>query len=137
MKITGVKCIHQNEPFITPFSFKGNALTSAWISEVMVFSGSQMGIGVSIQSVLWSDSNVFVKYGEKRSNELMYEVTKYALDLLVNADFENPRQIMGEISGKCHSYIEALMGISVSKTFVLNALVPVDMAIWQLWARVI
>lgn len=136
MKITGVKCVHQNEPFITPFSFKGNALTSAWISEVIIFSENQMGIGVSIQSVLWSDSNIFVKYGEKRSNELMYEVTKYALGLLMDEDFENPRQIMGGLSEKCHSYIEKLMGISVSKTFVLNALVPVDMALWQLWARV-
>lgn len=135
MKILKVNCAYTPEKFIKSFGFKGSTLSGVWQTVVCLYSDGCKGIGVGVQSVLWSDSNVFANYGEQRSNEMMYSVTEYAAELVKNIEFENPADVVKSIFARCRSYAETVTGMKVTDTFVLNALVPLDFAVWQLWAR--
>jgi hypothetical protein len=55
------------------------------------------GTGVGVQSVLWSDANLFAELDEEKSNSLMYDLTRYALTLLKGRELTNPIAIMDEI----------------------------------------
>ena len=94
-----------------------------------------IGIGLGVQSVLWSDSAVFLKYGEAKSNELMFSVTKYALSLTAGENFYSAEQIFEFVFDRSYSYACQICGMQVSRTFVLNALVPVDTAAHSLFVR--
>lgn len=135
MKITKVYCAFEPEKFINSFGFKGKTLSGVWQTSVMVCSNDLYGLGLGVQSVLWSDSNVFSTYGEQKSNELMFCVTEYAIKLILDKNFESPKELIGEIFDECYEYAKSITKLEVTETFVLNALVPVDFALWQLWVR--
>ena len=135
MKITSVYCAYEPEQFINSFGFKGNTLSGVWQTSVLVCSNELYGLGLGVQSVLWSDSKVFSTYGEQKSNELMFHVTEYAAKLILNNNFETPGGVIKEIFGECYEYAKSITKLQVTETFVLNALVPVDFALWQLWAH--
>ena len=42
------------EPLSAPFGFKGSYLTELWQSVASVSAGEYRGLGVGVQSVLWS-----------------------------------------------------------------------------------
>lgn len=135
-KIIDVKLAYEKEPLLKPFGFKGSAITSVWQTAACLKSDSgKHKIGLGTQSVLWSDSRVFAKHSEDAGNEIMYKITKEALEMLKGATLENPVKMQDDM-------MEDLMKRSISitdqadlrTTFMLNALVPVDNALWLLWA---
>ena len=135
MKITKAYCAYEPEKFISSFGFKGKTLSGVWQTSVLLCSEKVYGLGLGVQSVLWSDGNVFAEYGEDESNMLMYKVTCYALKLLEGKEFNKPQEMIKAVFNDCLTYAKEITKMQVTETFVLNALVPVDLAAWQLWAK--
>lgn len=128
-------CAYEPELFKTAFGFKGSKLTGVWQTAVGLWDGSDVGIGLGVQSVLWSDSAVFAAYGEDKSNEQMFRVTQHAAAMVQGKTFSAPHELFDYVFEDCRRYAAEVTGMTVTETFVLNALVPFDMAAWQLWAR--
>lgn len=136
MKITCARCAYEPELFRHAFGFKGSTLSGVWQTVVALKSEKETGIGLGIQSVLWSDSSVFLEFGEQRGNELMFAVTEYAVKAIEGREYSHPSNIVSEIFDGCYEYAKKIVGRdNVTETFVLNALVPLDMAAWQLYIR--
>ena len=135
MRISAAYTAYENEPLKTAFGFKGNALSYLTQSVVYLGDGENYGLGVGVQSVLWSDGRIFSEFGEDRGNELMYSVTRYAAELLCNKEFSTPSEAIFSLIPDCLEYVNRITGTSVKQTFVLNSLVPVDLALWMLYAK--
>lgn len=133
--IKKVACAYEPEQFKTAFGFKGNKLTGVWQTVVMLSDGRDVGLGLGVQSVLWSDSSVFAEYGEEKGNSLMFKVTEHALGMIKNKEFSSAKEIFDYVFEDCFEYAKQITGMNITETFVLNALVPLDMAAWQLFAR--
>ncbi len=125
------------EPLIKPFGFKGANLTQLWHVVVKItLSNGVSGMGVAVQSVLWSDAICFSSYSEEDSNEKMLEITKAALSILEKQEFKTPPEMIKNL-------IPQLLKLAsknqnrhdVPQTFVLNSLVAVDFALWQIWDK--
>lgn len=127
----------ESEKLKAPFGFKGGYVTNTW--QVSVYLESEAGtksIGLGLQSVLWSDANVFAKMKEAGGNAAMFLITQYAVSKLEGMSFETPIALLEEILEDVYAYGKMVTGNdSLKKTFVLNALVPVDLAAWQLYAK--
>lgn len=135
MKINKALCAYEPEMFKKAFGFKGNTLSGVWQTVVYLDDGDNFGIGLGVQSVLWSDSRVFAAYGEDKGNNLMFDVTKFALKYIEGAEFESPQELTKSVFPKAYEYAKKITGMKVSETFVLNALVPVDFAAWSLYCK--
>lgn len=135
--IKKVDCQFEREPLIRSFGFKGGYMHRIWQVAVLIESDEGLqGLGLGTQSVLWSDKRVFASTSESCGNCLMLAITDYALQLVKGQSFENPIELQERIFNKVHEYAKKITGLSrLSKTFVLNALVPVDNAAWVLYAR--
>ena len=133
--IVQAACAYEPELFKTAFGFKGNKLTGVWQIAVGLWDGADVGIGLGIESVLWSDSSVFAAFGEDKSNAQMFQVTQHAVQMVQGKTFSAPQELLDYVFEDCYRYAKEITGMNVTETFVLNALVPFDMAAWQLWAR--
>jgi len=136
VKIVDAKSAYEKEPLIKPFGFKGSSITSVWQTATYLESDSGTHkIGLGTQSVLWSDSRVFAKHNEDDGNEIMFNITKKALQMLKGATLENPVKMQDDMMGELMKQSIAITDqADLRKTFMLNALVPVDNALWLLWA---
>lgn len=124
------------EPLLSPFGFKGGAVDELWqvICRIEIGQG-QTGVGLGVQSILWSDSAVFSAFSQSGGNAAMLLVTQKALSLLENQPLTTPPEMIEAILPSVYAYACALTQIKrLQKTFVLNALVSVDFAMWQLYA---
>lgn len=132
---TDVKIVR--EKLKSPLGFKGNFLTELWQVVVKVETESETGIGVGLQSVLWSDPEVFTYYGEEEGNRLMLCITEHALQLLKEQEFTTPIALMDFLYEALLGYADSLtvFGSDLKKTFIRNALVAIDHALWQLYAK--
>jgi len=136
IKITKAKCCYEKEPLKNAFGFKGSALTCLWQISVYLESESNKALGLGVQSVLWSDASVFALFGEEEGNKKMYALTKYATELCVGREFDSPFELFDFLFPKVLSYAKEITDKEdVRTTFVLNSLVGLDFAIWQLWAK--
>ena len=136
MKIDRTAIGIEAEKLKSPFGFKGNYADGLWQTIVGLESGGERSLGIAVQSVLWSDASVFAEYGQDRGNELMHRLTSYALEKLKGTDFDDPLKANEWLFNKCYDKVAEITGRKdIRKTFVLNALVPVDMAFWLLWAK--
>ena len=135
MKIVKAYCAYEPEKFKQAFGFKGSTLSGVWQTAVLLRSETACGVGLGVQSVLWSDNRVFSSFGEQKSNETMFRVTQYAVSLVAGKTFDSPYELIRQIFESCRTYAKEIVGLEVTDTFVLNALVPVDLAAWQLWAK--
>ena len=135
IKICESAATFEAEPFLKPFGFKGKKLTGVWQTVVGLASENEVGIGLGIQSPLWSDGNVFAANGEKESNRLMFAVTEFAAGQVKGKEYASPEEILDDIFAACLEFARKTVSPYVTETFVLNALVPLDMAAWQLFAR--
>lgn len=124
------------EPLLAPFGFKGGSLTELWQSVVGLRQADErLGIGVGVQSVLWSDARVFAHFGEAAGNRLMADLTRHALTLATDRTFDSPFGLMDELMPKVYEYGRQTSGFAdLRATFALNALVAVDQAAWGLYA---
>lgn len=137
IKIKDVNCNFERERFIRPFGFKGGYLGEIWQTVTSIESSSgNMGLGLSSQSVLWSDARVFVAHSEAGGNTLMFALQEYALQLLKNSTFTDPIELLDDVLTDIHEYGKKITGRSdLRLTFTLNSLVGVDNAAWMLYAR--
>lgn len=135
MKIKRTFLAYEPEKFKTAFGFKGNALTGVWQIAAYLDNGYQSAVGLGIQSVLWSDSRVFAAYGEEKSNKLMLDVTAFLLKYIEGSEFSDPKEIIDCVFPKAYEYAKKITNMDVTQTFVLNALVPLDLAAWVLYSK--
>ena len=135
--IAETKHLTIQEPLLQPFGFKGDYLTELWqsVSGLRSQDGA-LGIGVGVQSVLWSDDRVFSQYGEHSGNTLMADVTQYALKLVEYSDFDTPIALINQLFPEVYSFAKRSVGrTDLRATFVLNALVGLDQAAWALYSQ--
>lgn len=136
MKILSTNSNFVREPMAAPFGFKGSYLTELWQTVAKLSTAEHTGIGVGVQSVLWSDSAVFSTASEAGGNAYMFAMTEYALKLAEGMDFTDPFALLDELYPQVYAYGKAVTGRKdLRKTFALNALVAVDNAAWQLYAK--
>ncbi len=137
IKITYAKSALEKEPLIQPFGFKGGYLSELWQSIAYIRSSKgNHATGLGTQSVLWSDSAVFTNNSETDGNMMMYSITQRTLELINGMEFTDPVGLLDEISDEVYKTGKKITGREdLRKTFVLNALVPVDNALWLLYSR--
>ncbi|MBU2495971.1 MAG: L-alanine-DL-glutamate epimerase [Candidatus Omnitrophica bacterium] len=135
IKIKKTKIAFEDEPFLAPFGFKGGYLNGSWQTVALMESeNGRQGLGLGTQSTLWSDAEVFMKNPEKTGNELMYRITEEALRLAKEIPFETPIDLLEKLAPLAYEYGKKITGKkNLRLTFVLNALVAVDNAAWQLY----
>lgn len=126
----------EREPLIHPFGFKGGYLDELWqVSSRISLPDGTKGEGRGVQSVLWADSITFAGHSQAGANAMMLAVTEKALTLLKGREFTDPSVMLHDIFPACYAYaLEITENRILPATFVLNALVPVDFALWQIWA---
>ena len=137
MKIEKTDFAFEKEPLGAPFRFKGSYLTGLWQSTALLAtSGGNEGVGVGVQSPLWSDAEYFTAQGETVTNETMFQMTKHALTCARGCSFETPLDLLDYLLPEVQDYGRYLTGrADLRMTFALNALVAVDNAAWMLYAR--
>jgi len=137
ISIVDVKDAVEKEPLLQPFGFKGGYLSELWQTVAKISSSSgNHAIGLGTQSVLWSDASVFVNNSEEEGNRMMYSITQKALEIIKGMDFVNPIDLLESIFDEVYENGKIITGRNdLRKTFALNALVPVDNALWLLYAK--
>lgn len=136
LKIKNTNINYIQEKLKAPFGFKGGYVDNLWNVVVKAEGEADFGVGLGIQSVLWSDAEVFKANTPEAGNQFMYDISKYAAKLICGATFENPMDAIYSIFDKVYEYGKKITNNSnLRKTFALNALVPVDNALWQLYGR--
>jgi len=132
MKIASARASFRPEPILKPFGFKGGYLSELWQTRVELDGCA----GPGVQSVLWSDAGVFSAYPEKTSNELMFAVTERACEMSREIEWTRPDELLASVFPELLSFARERTGRpDLRPTFVLNALVPLDLAAWTLYAR--
>ncbi len=136
IKISKVDSNFEREPLIKPYRFKGSGISEVWQSIAYIESDTgKSGIGLGTQGVLWSDSKVFFAHSENGGNALMYAMSERALQLLQGTSFTSPMEVLDQLLPEVLDYGKKITGNpDLRKTFALNALVPVDNALWLLYA---
>lgn len=111
-----------------PYRFKGSMVTQLWQAVVRLQSSSGVSkIGLGTQNVLWSDADVAGKHSENGANALMFAVTERATQMVKGISFTDPMALQDAIFPELFAYAKKITGNpDLRKTFVLNALVPVD-----------
>lgn len=126
----------EREPLKKPFGFKGGSMNEIWQTAVLV--SSQTGhtkIGLNTQNVLWSDAQVFAGFSEAAGNAMMYAVTDFALQHVCGLNFQSPIELQDMIIDDISEYAQKVTGdIDLKRSFVLNALVGLDLAAWLVYA---
>jgi len=136
-RIVRTNCDYEREPLLRPFGFKGGHLTELWQTVALVEDNEgRQGIGLGVQSVLWSDPEVFAAHDEADGNRLMFLLTEFALREAEGVDWETPLDLMDRILPVVWEHGRSITGRpDLRLTFVLNALVAVDIAAWLLYSR--
>lgn len=137
IEVVRVDSNFEREPLAQPFGFKGGSLDNIWQTLAYLQSSSgQHGIGIGVQSVLWSDSSVFADHTQHGGNALMYAMSERALQIIKGQSFSNPISLLDDILEEVYEYGKKItLHPNLRKTFALNALVGVDNAAWTLYAK--
>lgn len=136
-RIASVGLGFEREKLQAPFGFKGAHMDELWqIVVLLQDENGNEGIGLGVQSVLWSDSSVFAEFSPAAGNSIMLLLTERALSLLKDQRVRDPMAMLEDILPEVLEYGKKITGNeNLRKTFVHNALVPVDMALWRLYAE--
>jgi len=136
MRIEATRSNFVREPLLAPFGFKGGYLSELWQVIATLSTKEHTGLGLGIQSVLWSDAQVFTSTSQSGGNAYMFAMTDYALKLAKGMDFTDPFSLLQELYPKVYEYGKQVTdNPNLRKTFALNSLVSVDNAAWQLYAK--
>lgn len=136
MRIINGDCNFERELFKSKFSFKGGSITEGW--QVVARLRDSNGItatGLGMQSVLWSDKDVFLAMKEAGGNALMFQLTAYAVQQAIGLTWERPEELQEQLLPLLLDYTRDINQGKLRLTFILNALVALDNAAWQLYAR--
>lgn len=134
--VRAVNASFEREPLLRPYGFKGGSVSDTFHSYVLLESANgNSAVGVSKQSVLWSDEHVAAKHTALGGNAIMFSVTEYALGLLNGRTFSDPVALQDELLPDVYAYaVKITENEQLRVNFVLNALVGVDNAAWLLYA---
>lgn len=136
LQIEKVFSTFEREPLIHSYGFKGGYITRLWQIVSKLEGNGQSGIGLGVQSPLWSDSRVAGKWAEGGSNSLMYNLTTKAIQLIEGKSYASPIEMVDDILDEVYEYgVKITENKDLRKTFALNALVSVDNAAWVLYSR--
>ncbi|WP_257668342.1 enolase C-terminal domain-like protein [Parapedobacter tibetensis] len=139
IQIANTDSAFESEPLRIPFGFKGAYLTTLWqvICRLVSPTGDQ-GIGLATQSALYADAELFAQHGEEQSNAWMYALVEKSLQHLGNTRFEHPVDMMEKLLPLAMQEAVKLTGKrDLHTNFSYNALVSIDYAAWQLYAKAI
>lgn len=136
IKIQKCDLTHIREPLISPFGFKGGYLTELWQSVVRIQADGITAVSPCTQSVLWSDPKVFSAFPAEKGDKIMLSVTEKACEILSGMAFNTPDELIPQILPALKKHAFSLTGFEVAETFLLNALVGVDIALWSVWSRI-
>lgn len=136
IRISRVDSNFEREPLRRPYGFKGGSLDNIWQTIALLESESgQKGIGLGVQSVLWSDSRVFSRHTQHGGNALMYAISERALQIVNGQTFTDPISLQDGILEEVYQYGRTITRQDdLRKTFALNAMVGLDNAAWLLYA---
>ena len=99
------------EPLRAPFGFKGGTLSELWQTAVrLTLDSGASGMGVGVQSVLWSDPVTFCACDEAGGNERMLAVTRRALELLQGQAFTDPPGMTAGLVPELLAFARRLLG---------------------------
>lgn len=137
MRIASSKFTHERHALRHPIGFKGRKLSELWQSLVcLTASDGTRSYGSGIQSVLWSDAEVFAAHDETMVNAMMLLTTGYAASVAESKDWVDPLTLLDQILALVHEQARRVTGRpALRPTFTLNSLVPLDVAAWLLFAR--
>ncbi|MEO9003382.1 MAG: enolase C-terminal domain-like protein [Ginsengibacter sp.] len=126
----------EREPLIRPFGFKGGYVTEIWqVASRLLSSSGIKKVGLCSQGVLWSDASVYSSNSEGGGNALMYALTGFALQLIKGREYSNPIDLQNQILQEVYEYGKKITrNPDLRETFILNALVSVDNALWMIYA---
>lgn len=127
----------QCQPLMQSFGFKGGSLTELWqvTCEITTDRGAT-ATGQSVQSVLWSDSAVFERWGQREGNQKMYALTAFALERLRGMPLEAPPLMLSKLLPETIAYGKRITkNQNLRTTFALNALTGIDWALWKLYRK--
>ncbi len=135
--IDKVNTSFEREKLAHSFGFKGGFLSELWQSVAyMTSSAGKFGLGLSTQSILWSDAQVFAANSESGGNALMFAVSQFALNLARGTTFSNPIDLLKDILPETYQYAKKITNRrDLRLTFALNALVGFDNAAWMLYSQ--
>ena len=135
--VAGARCAFEREPLSTPLGFKGGVQTDLWQTVVALRdTEGRLGVGLCTQGVLWSDREVFMRHGSDKGNELMFAVLEDSARRAAGIPFSRPGELLDAVLPGAIEKARAVTGLpGIRLTFVLNALVALDNAAWQLHAR--
>lgn len=136
IKIQKCDLTHIREPLISPFGFKGGYLTELWQSVVKIQADGVTAVSPCTQSVLWSDPKVWGAFPAEKGDKIMLSVTEKACRLLSGMSFNTPDELIPQILPQLKEHALSLTGFEVAETFLLNALVGVDIALWSVFSRI-
>lgn len=136
--ISQALCNFEIEPLVHPFGFKGGALNHLWQSCVYLRTDDGIEVdGLGCENTLWSDKDVFSSVSPAASSAMMYLITEFAAKQLIGLNFTTPGDAIEKIFPSTLAYAKVVTGLEdVRITFVLNALVPVDHALWKLYSKI-
>lgn len=136
-RIDRAHCGYEAEVLNAPFGFKGKYINSLWQSAVLLEDmDGHTGCAPGVQSVVWSDAAVFEQLGDLGGNDAMFQITRRACEMVQGQCFETPIHMIRSLEEELYVYARRVTRLEdVRPTFVLNALVPLDLAAWQLYAR--
>lgn len=125
------------EPLLAPFGFKGGYLDELWqVAAFLQGKSRQKGVGLGVQSVLWSDAKVFADNSQSAGNSMMFLMTEYALQKAKELEFNTPIDLLEQLLPMTYEYGKKVTNNSqLRMTFALNALVALDNAAWLLYCR--
>ena len=137
MKVTKQNCQIEVEPLKAPFGFKGGYVSGIWQSAaLMQDAAGNYGVGLGLQSPLWSDAAVFADHSEAGGNCLMYLMTEFAMKTAAALKWDTPLELLDQLIEPTYGYGQHITGRKdLRLTYALNALVPVDNAAWLLYSR--
>ncbi len=126
----------EREPLLRPFHFKGGYFTEKWINITSLETDKGIkATAIGGSAVLWSDPEVFFAFSETGGNVVMAAMAEHAAQLARNCIFKDPIEALQTIFPEQHKYGCRITGRSnLSKTFTLNTLVSLDLALWKLLA---
>jgi hypothetical protein len=124
------------EALIRPFHFKGGYFTEKWINILSLETSKKTAsTAIGSSAVLWSDPKVFSAYSETGGNIIMAAMAEHAVKLAQNCTFKNPIDALQTIFPQLHKFGCHITGNdNLSKTFTLNTMVSLDLALWKLYA---
>ncbi|HSR10057.1 MAG TPA: enolase C-terminal domain-like protein [Thermodesulfobacteriota bacterium] len=134
LEIQSYRFDFEREPLSKPFQFKGGGFTEKWvlITSLVSRKGTR-ATGLGGLAVLWSDPEVFFAYSEAGGNVVMAAMAEKALKLLAGKSFASPVEVLEFVFPEVHEFGKYVTGNErLTKTFTLNSLVSLDLALWTL-----